>query len=461
MNPTYLENNEARPESVAGDAGVSGLDKREQHWNERLAQLESFIRRHGHWRVTVDAEGFEGLATWLCNQRLLARRNLLPREQREKLASLNVVFDLQQQSWDEHFAALAEFKARHGHYRVPRETRELMVLNEWLRDQANLWREGKLLADRRRRLRQLGWKPGPWQRSHRSGPRRTWNHERMFAVLAAFKQRFGHCRVPDCYRRNQRLADWLCYLRYLGRRESLAPHLRERLLQLGVVFGETVVQRWERRFAALEDYARESGDWRVPDDWAELRGLRDWLNLMRRKGCLGKLDPVRQQRLAALGVSFEMDPYLPPRAKRERHWEHQLELLEKFKARFGHCQILYLWPEDQKLATWFTVQLKRWRAGTLRPDRQERLARLGVQCENRRERPLAGFQPRPSWAEHYAALVDFHRQTGHCRVPVNYPPLPSLNAWLNKQRFRHRLGRLGLERLKKLQGRRVAGSANT
>ncbi|MBD0258010.1 MAG: helicase associated domain-containing protein, partial [Cytophagales bacterium] len=53
----------------------------------------------------------------------------------------------------------------------------------------------------------------------------------MYSQLLAFRERFGHCRVPDRWPENVKLANWVSHQR--RKADKLPPGRREKLEQIG------------------------------------------------------------------------------------------------------------------------------------------------------------------------------------------------------------------------------------
>ena len=93
-------------------------DLHEFAWDEGFAALIKFKAREGHCRVSrYHLEGVYKLGQWVSVQRL--SRNDLSAERKKRLNAIGFVWDGRKHYWEHGFAALAEFKAREGHCRVP------------------------------------------------------------------------------------------------------------------------------------------------------------------------------------------------------------------------------------------------------------------------------------------------------------------------------------------------------
>jgi hypothetical protein len=135
------------------------------------------------------------------------------------------------EKWAANFAKLARFHQKFGHCWVPAGSPQYAALSNWLRGQRNSHNAGELKPEYVARLEALGvaWDP-------RHCPDGTWN-ERV-AELVAFRERFGHCRVPLYWPENLALGAWVRTQRnhclHLLRRE---PERFAQLEAVGFVWG--------------------------------------------------------------------------------------------------------------------------------------------------------------------------------------------------------------------------------
>jgi hypothetical protein len=339
------------------------------------------------------------LGTWVSNQRTRAEE-LLP-ERRRRLDELGFVWDPFGLDWEGAFAALVKFKQREGHCGVPRSHIEGGYrLGEWAHNQradAN-----KMPPDRKRRLDELGFVWDPL----------GLDWEDAFAALVRFKQREGHCRVPQTHMEGDyKLGVWVSTQRTAA--ENLSPDRRKRLDELGFVWDPRTTN-WEHAFAALETFKEREGHCRV------LRGhieggykLALWVN--RQRADAEKLLPERRRRLDELG--FVWDPL-------GLDWENGFAALVEFEQREGHCRVPRGYIEgDYKLSIWVSTQ--RTDANKMPPDRKRRLDELGFVWD-----PFGLY-----WEDAFAALVKFKERKGHCRVPVSHIEGGyRLGTWVSNQR---------------------------
>ena len=192
-------------------------------WEEGFRFLEIFRQREGHCLVSTShrEQGFR-LGTWVSNQRT-HQKTLLP-ERRERLVALGFVWDSLAALWEEGFRFLEIFRQQEGHCRVPQRHREQgFRLGSWVKHQRD--DKDRMSPDRRERLDALGfvWDP------HAD----RW--EEGFHFLEIFRQREGHCRVPQRHREQDfRLGTWVSKQR--STRDAMSPDRRDRLNVLGFVW---------------------------------------------------------------------------------------------------------------------------------------------------------------------------------------------------------------------------------
>ena len=101
-------------------------------------------------------------------------------------------------------------------------------------------------------------------------------------------------------------------------------------------------------------------------------GLGTWVARQRHAWKAGRLPPVRQQQLAALG--FCCDAF-------QESWAAHFRQLAAFHSQHGHCRVpCAAWARQRHpgLYDWLQQQAHQWRQGTLPDDRRRRLEGVGV-----------------------------------------------------------------------------------
>jgi len=267
--------------------------------------------------------------------------------------------------WYEKYLLLEQYKKEHGNCLVPLSfTYGEIRLGIWVSAQRQFYKKGKLSANRREMLDELGFSWDP------IGD--TW--ERNFVLLEQFRDREGHCRVPKGHQEDGiKLGNWLKKQRQAFKRGKLNESCQRRLEAIGISW-DPHGDSWGQNFALLECYNEREGHCNVPQEYEE-NGVRlgIWLQVQRGAFRRGKLDESRQSRLDQLGVIWE--PYAD-------QWERSIALLQQFKEREGHCNVPQGHEEDDiKLGHWL-VRQRQARKGNqsyaLSEDRIKRLDEIGI-----------------------------------------------------------------------------------
>jgi hypothetical protein len=149
--------------------------------------------------------------------------------------------------WDEHMKDLYIFKQRNGHCRVPRHYNHNPKLGRWVmnvRSHFQFLQKGKkssLITDERlRQLQDIEFDFAPKNKSHTKYYIDRWVQH--LQELQQFKQKNGHCRVPQRYTDNKKLGGWVLYVRHQyrkhqnGQPSTMTPDRIEQLRQLGFDF---------------------------------------------------------------------------------------------------------------------------------------------------------------------------------------------------------------------------------
>ena len=137
-------------------------DVAEHVWDHNCKLLEQFFNREGYGDVPRrHVEDGNPIGDWLSKQRGKQKRGTLDKSREERLEKLGVTWNLKEMtnnmSWMNKFNLLEKFKGREGHCRVPRRHKEEGEnLGEWLSDQKQAHKKGKLDPQRHQKLKELG-----------------------------------------------------------------------------------------------------------------------------------------------------------------------------------------------------------------------------------------------------------------------------------------------------------------
>lgn len=377
-------------------------DVLETNWEEGYKRLVNYLEREGHCRVPqrYEEQGFH-LGLWVSVQR--QNRNALSEERRRRLDKLGFVWRVLQTNWEKGYRHLRTYKVREGHCRVPIGHKENgFRLGQWVSVQRkNIL---TLSEGRRQRLDKLGFVFEPLETAWEKG----------FRHLIMYKDREGHCRVPQDHEESGfALGRWVRYLR--PRKDSISQERQQGLNDLGFVWNVFETD-WEQGYGYLTIYKEREGHCRVPQDYTENSfPLGHWLSVQRVNRNRGILSEERRERLDNLGVVWE--PH-------ETGWEKGYEYLTVYKEREGHCRVPQRHEERGfRLGRWVGVQ--RLNRRFLSEDRRQRLAKLGFVWE------ILSDQ----WENGFSYLIAYKEREGHCYVPkLHIENTFKLGNWVHNQR---------------------------
>jgi ferredoxin-thioredoxin reductase catalytic subunit len=356
-------------------------------WDFYFLLLLQFRGREGHLNVPVrHVEDGLNLGNWIKRNRTQKRKEKLNIELERRLNQIGFVWKAKEvkhyapQHWDTMFKALAQFKQREGHLRVP--TRHVEQggknLGTWIKINRAQKRKGTLHPELERRFNEIGFIWNGNEGTHSE------HWESMFRALAQFKQREGHLRVPTRHveQGSQNLGNWIKMNRGQKRKGTLCPDLERRLNEIGFIWHAnegTHSEHWDSMFRALAQFKQREGHLRVPTRHVEQGGqnLGTWIKMNRAEKRKGTLCPELERRLNEIGFIWNADE-----GTYSKHWDSMFRALAQFKQREGHLIVPTGHVTDGavkvKLGAWVKNQRDRQAGGTLDAKKEKRLETLGV-----------------------------------------------------------------------------------
>ncbi len=265
-------------------------------WDAMISQLEAFLREHGHSNVPNAWPRNGELAAWLHGVRCNKRSGRLDADRVRQLEALGVVWEPKQTRFERMFAALVEYRQRHGHCNVPYGWTENPALAKWVKGMRAAQKRGDLDRERMQRLDSIGF---GWER----GGERRW--EEMYGELADYKNIHGHCRISTLSEDYRPLGNWVHTQRTLRKQGRLEQDRIAQLDLLGFTW-DLRREQWDAMFAVLEDYRRTNGHCDVPLAWPVNRKLGNWVMTQRTAYRTGRLDGEQIERLQAIGFRFSI-----------------------------------------------------------------------------------------------------------------------------------------------------------
>jgi len=253
-----------------------GWDAIEEKWEAAFDELLKFKEREGHCKVPATyktAEGFK-LGGWVARQRVAKAQNLLSLtlERISRLEAIGFNWDAIEEKWEAAFDELLKFKEREGHCKVPAtyKTAEGFKLGGWVAERRK--KPHMLSAGETARLDAIGFS---WRALEDK-----W--EQHFEELRLFKEREGHCRVPQNYKTvdGYTLGLWVSVQR--TDKVKMAQHRIDQLREIG--FAWTAREgKWEEGFEELVKFYEREGHCNIKRRYVTDDGWRlgDWVGRQR------------------------------------------------------------------------------------------------------------------------------------------------------------------------------------
>eukprot|EP00536_Pseudo-nitzschia_multiseries_P003811 jgi/Psemu1/186623/e_gw1.60.20.1 len=233
----------------------------------------------------------------------------------------------------------------------------------------------------------------------------------MFAALEAYRDEHGDCHVPQGYNYSY------CVSSADDESESTTTATA------------TAATATAATAAAGEENNNNNNE---AEEAPAPLALGKWLNTQRIQKRKGSLGWSRADRLAELGVVWDVQSH---------QWETMYSLLRRYKEREGDCNAKANDDTSRtpNLGGWLNRQRLAKRRGTLDRRLEDRLTDLGVVWDV--------FDQQ--WESMYALLLRYKDREGDCAVPFQHveDDGEKLGMWLNTQRYFRKNGDLDRERI--------------
>lgn len=329
--------------------------------------------------------------------------------------------------WNEGLVHLAEYKAAHGHCRVPGFyiAPDGYLLGVWLAKQRRAFIVGKLEPLHLQRLNAI-------EVDLKSVPN-VW--EIQFNHLTTYYMTYGHSDVPYDYVTNDGypLGTWLATQKRAYKKGSLSSDRTRRLNTMGVVW-DALEASWRegyshlKQFRDLNGHANVLGHYKCPDGY----GLGAWLARQRSEFKKGKCTPEHIRLLECIDIVWDVH---------DTAWEAAYQHLTHYRNVNGHCNVPanYVTQDtNYSLGQWLNEQRHAYNKNSYPAERLHRMNELGVVWSILDK----------NWDEGFGRLKNFISDVGHSNVPTYYETSDGfpLGLWLHRKRQSHRKGKLAVER---------------
>eukprot|EP00531_Pseudo-nitzschia_arenysensis_P018325 CAMPEP_0116115804 /NCGR_PEP_ID=MMETSP0329-20121206/700_1 /TAXON_ID=697910 /ORGANISM="Pseudo-nitzschia arenysensis, Strain B593" /LENGTH=569 /DNA_ID=CAMNT_0003609257 /DNA_START=917 /DNA_END=2626 /DNA_ORIENTATION=- len=199
-------------------------DKFTLKWDAKFERLQQFKKEHGHTNVPFHYAKDRQLGTWVSKQRVRIRQGTISAEEKARLEAIGFVPNRFNARWEEMFRRLVAYKKVYGDSNVPRVYEKDAQLAQWVLNQKDAFREGKMKPERQIKLEAIGFS---WCTFYEGDM--EW--EKNFQRLLAHKAMHGHIR----FFKDQKLARWVALQQSLCSMGTLNEQRKELLVSIGLI----------------------------------------------------------------------------------------------------------------------------------------------------------------------------------------------------------------------------------
>ena len=364
-------------------------------WEANLKALRAYHREHGHI-ILPSNHMFQGvdIGDLLSRLRHKHASGALAPERVAELEAMGIIWKPQELAWSQMIEFLTQYKAEHGHIRVPGGVRTPpglidrrgvrsqhgIEVEDWLSRQRNRRMAGDLTDGQIADLDALGM---VWEKNAQK--QQTWRDS--FAVAQRFHARHGHLNVPVQNPRNSdeinSLYRWTCAQRRLHQDGKLDPEKVVLLDSIGMDWNPMPAKQaaWLAILADVTAHREEHGHLTFSRNDPEQRRLGTWVDHQRAQHAKGELKPDRVALLNSIGMDW--------RSESERAWDEAIARLRTYCATVGDPNTMvsrYISPDGFGLYHWLGRARRLASEGSLTADAVNDLISCGVRIDRRGDR---------------------------------------------------------------------------
>lgn len=199
---------------------------------------------------------------------------------------------------------------------------------------------------------------------------------RIFMILLEYKAKYGHVDVPTRTKcKGIHLGNWVVRQRVI--KDKLTKEQRSLLNKAGFNWAP-YRKDWEYQYKILLKFYEKHGHTIVPMNYEKSPQLARWVNVQRRKYQAGKLSEEKIKRLNHMNFVWNIQEF---------QWETMYEKLKTYQKKHGDFFVKYSKTngENRDLGMWKNVQIRAFRAGTLKPNRYEKLKAIGFDLSDKKK----------------------------------------------------------------------------
>ena len=407
--------------------GMNWLNLHQRQWEEGYALAKDYYDKHGNLSL---ADSRSKLGTWIIRQRQNYKKQLLTKEQFNRLNRLGMVWEVED-VWQKRINEAQAFYQKYGNLDIPvgyiSETG--VRLGVWYRSVKKQYKAGLLSDKRIEQLESIGIM---WS----SVRMRNWM--RFYELAKDYYRENGDLNINANYKTDtgEALGNWISAQRYSYSNDKLSRDQIDLLNEIGMSWHRDK-SRWETAYSYAVEYHSAFGninataDYTTPDEFA----LGAWVANQRRKYKCGKLTDKQITRLEKLGIEWE-----PSEAMWITAYEHAMDYYREHGNLLVNNQ--FVSDDGFKLGSWISNQKTKYRKGKLEKEQIRLLEKIGMIWNSNSEKWMVGF-------EHAKA---YFKEYGNLSVPKRYVCSDGypLGSWIASQKQAYKNGKLDRDKAEML-----------
>ncbi|MBF8276855.1 MAG: helicase [Candidatus Brocadiaceae bacterium] len=362
------------------------------------------------------------LGAWQATQKQLYKQNKLSSVKIKMLEEIEFTWDSFKEAFEKGFRETLNYREQLGNPNAPDnyKTPDGYPLGSWQRRQRQLYKNGKLAAEKVKRFEEIGFTWDTFEEAFEIG----------FQETLKYKNQFSTPNVPQNYitTKDYELGRWQSRKRLLYKKGKLSIDKVKKLEGIGFIW-DPYKEEFERGFQETLRYKKQLGDPNAPAPYEtpESYHLGRWQTKRRQDYKNGKLTPDRTKRLEEIGFKWKfMDEIL------SKSFARGFQETLKYKALFdtSNAPYSYVTQGGFKLGQWQNSIRQKYKENKLSPDKVNRLEEIGFKWA------IIENIIHEAWERGFTETLKYKEQFSNSNAPQSYktPEGYRLGQWQDVQR---------------------------
>ncbi|OGL42749.1 MAG: hypothetical protein A2W05_02625 [Candidatus Schekmanbacteria bacterium RBG_16_38_10] len=413
----------------------------EKGFNETLKYKERFGEANAPQSYKTE-NGFR-LGTWQDAHRGKYRKGEMTKHRIKRFEAIGFKWTLMDEAFEQGFQETLKYKEQFGDPYVPKnyKTLEGFPLGSWQHAQRQMYRKGKMLPERIKRFKDIGY---DWYRHKKSLDAAF---ERGFQETLKYKEQFGEANAPYEYTTSEgfKLGQWQTDQRQFHKKGKISKDRIQKLQEVGFKwyrYEELLDEKFNKGFHESMKFRQQFGNPNAPQGYKtpESYTLGSWQMSLRKFYKKGKLSPDRIKRLEEIDFKWA-----PKDEFMQESFDRGIRETLNYKKQFNDSNApnIYKTQKGYPLGQWQVNIRQKYKRSQLSPDRIKILEEIGFKWEFREEAFEKGFQETLRYKDQFKSP----------HAPNKYLTTDGykLGTWQSEQRVKYRNSKLSSDKIQRLE----------